>query len=163
MPPSAKDQITFLANLQRILSEGQFTATYGYALLLALADISVESGDDSGWAVVIPTERLAEKFIEYYWRHVVPYMPGPGAANGLILTQNTDRQAAVVNYVREARLRYGDSLLALKQNTRAWNALVHRVEGIFWQQPLWRLQRIADKSLDFLYANRPIGTRCRCR
>jgi hypothetical protein len=41
--PSAEAQVAFLANIQRILSEGQFTATYKYALLLALADIAVEA------------------------------------------------------------------------------------------------------------------------
>jgi hypothetical protein len=57
-PSTAEEQIAFLANIQRILSEGQFTATYKYALLLALADVSVESGDDSGAPLVIPTKRL---------------------------------------------------------------------------------------------------------
>ena len=31
------DQIKFLTNLQRLLAEGSFTATYKYALLSALA------------------------------------------------------------------------------------------------------------------------------
>ena len=46
--PTAEEQLKFLTNLQRLLAEGQFVATYKYALLLALADIAVESGDDSG-------------------------------------------------------------------------------------------------------------------
>jgi 5-methylcytosine-specific restriction endonuclease McrA len=37
--------------------------------------------------------------------------------------------------------------------------LVRRVEGVFWSQPLWRLQRIGAQSLDFLYLNRPLDTR----
>lgn len=41
-PDSLSDQY------QRLLAEGLFTATYKYALLAALADLSVESGDDSG-------------------------------------------------------------------------------------------------------------------
>ena len=35
---SAEDQIAVLAGIQRILSEGQFTATYKFALLMAIAD-----------------------------------------------------------------------------------------------------------------------------
>jgi hypothetical protein len=31
-----QQQLQFLSNIQRLLSEGQFTATYKYALLLAL-------------------------------------------------------------------------------------------------------------------------------
>ena len=76
-----------------------------------------------------------------------------------MLKQNTDRQAAVVNYVQEARHRFGDSLVALRHDSRAWNGLVRRVESVFWSQPLWRLQRIGSQSVDFLYTNQPIDTR----
>lgn len=157
MAPSPEEQIAFLTKIQRILSEGQFTATYKFALLLALTDLAVEIGDDSGSGLLIPTRVIAEKFVHYYWRHALPYIPP--ARQGFILRQNTDRQATVVRHVCEARHRYGDSLPALKQNARAWNALVNRVEGVFWSQPLWRLQRIGTQSLDFLYSNRDIDTR----
>ena len=50
-PPSADEQVRFLSNIQRILEEGDFSASYKFALLLALADISVETGDDSGNAL----------------------------------------------------------------------------------------------------------------
>jgi len=40
-------QVQFLLRVQRLLNEGLFTATYKYALLLALADIAVESGDNT--------------------------------------------------------------------------------------------------------------------
>ena len=30
---------------------------------------------------------------------------------------------------------------------------------MFWEQPLWRLQRIADQPLNFLYENQSIGMR----
>ena len=47
-----QQQLEFLSNVQRLLSEGQFTATYKYALLLAIADICVEDGEDVGrWNV----------------------------------------------------------------------------------------------------------------
>jgi hypothetical protein len=35
-------QLEFLTKLQRILNEGLFVASYKYALLLALAELSVE-------------------------------------------------------------------------------------------------------------------------
>lgn len=47
-PPSERAQVEFLTHIQRLLSEGGFTASYKFALLLALADIAVEMGDDSG-------------------------------------------------------------------------------------------------------------------
>ena len=92
MPPSPEAQIQFMVIVQRLLDEGPFTASYKFALLLALADLSVEYGDDSGAALDLTREAIAEKFIQYYWRQVMPYA---GAAQAAILQQNTDRQAAV--------------------------------------------------------------------
>ncbi len=72
---SPKFQVAFLTNLQRLLSEGSFVATYKSALLLALADISVENGDDVGSALEITTQQIAEKFLTYYWRQSSPFVP----------------------------------------------------------------------------------------
>ena len=62
--------IRFLVNLQRLLDEGLFVAPYKFALLLSLADLSVEKGDDSGAQLTLTIEDLAEKFIQYYCRVV---------------------------------------------------------------------------------------------
>jgi hypothetical protein len=72
MPPSSDGQIRFLVNLQRLLDEDQFVASSKFALLLALADLSVERGDDSGQPMALTTEHLAEKFIHYYRMQPVP-------------------------------------------------------------------------------------------
>jgi hypothetical protein len=63
-----EEQVKFLVNLQRLLEEGQFVWTYKYALLLALADLSVEHGNDTDEPLEISTRSIAEKFIQYYWR-----------------------------------------------------------------------------------------------
>jgi hypothetical protein len=47
-PPTAADQVAFLGQIERLLSEGQFVATYKYALLVAIADLSVQHGRDDG-------------------------------------------------------------------------------------------------------------------
>ena len=60
-PVSAEQQIAFLTNLQRLLSEGSFVATYKYALLLALADLSVEHGNDDDSGLIISTTQIAQK------------------------------------------------------------------------------------------------------
>ena len=88
-PPTAEEQLKFLTNIQRLLAEGQFTATYKYALLLALADIAVEIGDYSGGPLEVPTKLIAEKYIHYYWRQCVPYLPRNDLAAGHVLRQNT--------------------------------------------------------------------------
>lgn len=72
---SPEFQIAFLTNLKRLLSEGSFVATYKYALLLALADISVENGDDTGSELEITTKQIAEKFGTYSWRQSPPFIP----------------------------------------------------------------------------------------
>jgi hypothetical protein len=88
--PAPEEQIRFLINLQRLLSEGLFVATYKYALLLALADIAVESGGDDDGPHEISTRRIAEKFICYYWRQCSPYMSLRGGAKPMtVLRQKT--------------------------------------------------------------------------
>jgi hypothetical protein len=113
MPPEPEAQIRFLVNLQRLLGEGQFVATYKYALLLALADISVEEGDDSGSTLRIPTRDIAEKFVKYYWRQSVPYATGMKAQ---VLQQNTGRQAKIIRTLENAHVQYGDSMATVLQN-----------------------------------------------
>ena len=82
-----QQQLEFLSNIQRLLSEGQFTATYKYALLLSIADICVENGEDDGAPLVIQTSKIAEKSIAYYWPQVRPY-------EGVVLRQNTGKAPA---------------------------------------------------------------------
>jgi 5-methylcytosine-specific restriction endonuclease McrA len=155
--PTAEEQLRFLTCLQRLLADGQFVATYKYALLLALADIAVESGDDSGAALQIPTTQIAEKFIQYYWRQCVPYMPRMDTASGHVLRQNTGRQAAIVRAVYEARTRYGDSLATAQRHRRGWHTLIRTVDQVVREMPLWKLQTVGRAQFDFLYENRRTG------
>jgi hypothetical protein len=45
--PSPEEQVQFLRNVQRVLAEGLFVASYKYALFHALADLAVLKGEDS--------------------------------------------------------------------------------------------------------------------
>ena len=109
--PSSEQEVEFLVNLQRLLTEGQFVATYKFALLLALADIAVEEGADDLATLAVTTRRLAEKFIIYYWRQATPYAPtGQQVARVGVLRQNTGKQAGILTLVEQARSRYADSL-----------------------------------------------------
>ncbi|MFZ1011004.1 MAG: hypothetical protein WAN65_29470 [Candidatus Sulfotelmatobacter sp.] len=124
----------FLPQVQRLLDEGLFTATYKYAL----ADIAVESGDNVGGVLEVQVSDIAEMYIAYYWRQAVPYVARASGAS-LILKQNTDRQAAIVTAIAEARAAHG-TLAEIQRDQTAWRRLVNRVAGYFWEQPLWRLQ-----------------------
>jgi len=64
-----------LRTLQRVLKEGDFTATYKFALLQALLDIAVESRIRNDAELPVSYRQLAERFIEYYWGHTEPYRP----------------------------------------------------------------------------------------
>ena len=49
----------FLTKLQRILNEGLFVASYKYALLLALAELSVEKEAAADGTLRIELDKLA--------------------------------------------------------------------------------------------------------
>ena len=89
--PTPDEQVRFLRNIQRLLAEGQFVATYKSALLHALADLAVVMGDDSGAPLDLDTKETAVQFVELYWRQSRPFAAG-GAGTGLVLRQNTGGQ-----------------------------------------------------------------------
>ncbi|MBL8199759.1 MAG: HNH endonuclease [Chromatiales bacterium] len=157
---SAESSLRFLRQLQRLLDEGLFTSTYKYALLQALADLSVEQepGADGGLWLAVP--EIAEKFVEYYWRQALPFSPPAGAASAVTpdrsplkpLLQNTDGQAAVITHIVAARSRApGGSLAALRQDTSAWLALRNKVASVIRGMPLWKLQTVPGEATEFLY------------
>lgn len=154
MVPTAEEQIRFLINLQRLLEEGQFVASYKFALLLALADLSVETGDDCGSPLRVTTEQIAVKFVEYYWRQSRPYVT---AARAEVLKQNAGRQAAVLNVVAETRNQCGDSVASALRDFAANSAPLRRIAGIVRQMPLWKLQTIGRQQIDFLYPSTGAG------
>jgi hypothetical protein len=61
--PTPEEQVHFLRNIQRLLSEGLFVASYKFALVHALADLSVLKGQDSGAPLDISTKEIAGKFV----------------------------------------------------------------------------------------------------
>ena len=150
---NAVAQVAFLTNLQRLLEEGSFVATYKFALLLSLADLAVEKGDDSDRRLRLSTDEIAEKFITYYWRQVAPF---PAVATSpAVLAQNTGRQASIVNTVERARGGFGDSLPQARLRGAAWRRAVRRVARTIEQMPLWKLQTVSTGPHEFLYRNQP--------
>jgi len=149
-PPTPEAQIAFLASLQRLLVEGSFVSTYKYALLLALADLAVELGDDSGDALRLPVRRIAEKFVVVYWPQAAPF---PGRKT-IVLGQATGKPANIITLVEQARAR-SKSLAKLRADKREWDKLTTRVARVVAGMPLWRVQTIATGTLEFLYPNTP--------
>ncbi len=148
--PSAREQLDFIQKLRRLLDEGSFVATYKYALLHAIADLCVTRGDDSGAPLALSTRELADQFVRLYWRQAAPF---PAGDTEQPLRQNTGRQAAVLNAVREARAEYDDHLGKVEQGER-WQGLLSRVERTVRVMPLWKLQTVGSERMEFLYENR---------
>ena len=149
--PSAEEQLKFLHKIQRLLDEGQFTSTYKFALLIALADLSVEKSDGYGGELILNSREIAEKFIQLYWRQVIPFPAMKG--EGGVLFQNTDRQAAIINRITIDHSQTAGGLMSLMGNRAEYRKLVTDVAGTVRDMPLWRLQRIGNQMDDFLYEN----------
>lgn len=149
--PSPASQIQFLTNLQRLLDEGIFTASYKYALLMSLADISVESIHPDA-AQIIHVQEIARKFIEYYWRQAAPYF-GKESASAQMLHQNRDRTkgAKIISLVAEMRKQSDESLASALRNKKLWESYVRKVAHVVRVMPLHKLQTIGRAQLEFLY------------
>lgn len=156
--PTPEDQIRFLRNIQRLLSEGQFVASYKFALLLAIADLAVTKGDGSGAPLDLQTSELAQKFVEHYWQQCRPFEIG-GQSTGSILRQNTGKQAAVINKIAKVQQASLGSLFRFRQqDASGYRALLQEVDEVIREMPLWKLQTVGAERLEFLYANLDRGT-----
>jgi hypothetical protein len=151
--PTAAEQVMFLGHLERLLSEGQFVATYKYALLVAIADLAVQLGCDDGSELDLPVHQIAEQFIELYWRHGAPYGRGVGDGAYNILKQNTGQQASMLVIIEQLRARF--PTLASARASKAWRGAVARTARLIEKMPLWRLQILRNEKLEFLYAKSP--------
>jgi 5-methylcytosine-specific restriction endonuclease McrA len=147
--PSSEEQLAFLAKIQRLFSEGAFTATYKYALLIALTDLAVEAGRDDDQALRITHHQLAVKFIELYWQQAVPY-GAPGREVG-ILQQNTGRQASVVSDVAAFRASHPNVTLQSAPKAPAYRDLLGEVSATIAAQPVKYLQNLSGQTIAFLY------------
>ena len=140
----AEDGIRFLRQFQELLAEGGFVATYKFALLQALADLSVEHASGADGSLRLPLDRIAEKFIEYYWNQARLFRDE-------ILRQNTNGQAEVLSLVQDYRIKTDGRLGRLKNTQQDWQRLVRKVAGIVIKMPLWKLQTIGGTQNEFLY------------
>lgn len=162
--PDPEEQVQFLFNVQRLLSEGSFVSTYKFALLHALADLSIERADDTTERLSLDTRDLAARFVALYWRQVVPWLrptadPQPPAR----LRQATGGEAAILARIAQAHARAGGSLARLRQDRSDWDRLLREVARTIAVMPLWKLQTVGRARLDFLYPNVGRGHRIELR
>jgi 5-methylcytosine-specific restriction endonuclease McrA len=155
-PPPAGDAIALAEKIFALLDEGQFTATYKYAVLLALMDICLAQTTRAGAAPsTITTRQLAEQVIRIYWPHCLPFHGGDRTA---VLRQSRggrDSQAAIIRRIERFRTEVAPENTiagARKARPEGFEALVRDVEWKLIQMPLPRLQRIGGREEQFLYA-----------
>ena len=139
-----EEGIRFLRQFQELLAEGGFVATYKFALMQSLADLSVEHKVAEDGSLRLHVEQLAEKFVEYYWNQARPF-------RNEVLKQNTGGQAKVVRMVLEYREQTGHRLGRLQATQNAWSSLKREVANTIIEQPLWKLQTVGNRKNEFLY------------
>jgi 5-methylcytosine-specific restriction endonuclease McrA len=149
--PAPEVQIAFLRQIQRLFSEGEFTATYKFALLLALAELAVEWGDDSGEPLELSIEEIGEKFAELYWRQLAQYTSGQPGTSSAVLVQNYGNQAAVVRKLRELYDTSAGRLSIARGDQKKWSTAVRDVASTVSTMPLQYLQVLGGKLEPFLY------------
>jgi hypothetical protein len=132
--PTAEFQLLFLKKIRHLLDEGSFSSTYKYALLITLADLSVEFGQDNGDSLELSINDIAKKFIVQYWGHSKPY------SNGKTLFQNSNKQAAIIHTTNY-------TFPNMEKN------VVAKVASTVKKMPLWKLQCVHGEIDEFLYAH----------
>ena len=155
--PLPEERLAFLRTLQRVLKEGDFTATYKFALLQALMDLSVESRIVDASRLWIGYRDLAARFVEYYWNHSRPYRPGQGVDG--VLAQSTGRQAAVIAHIASAREATSARTLTQLRRGDGYEALLGRVARIIRDQPVRYIQNLNGGRVEFLFDVEKSGIR----
>jgi HNH endonuclease len=144
------DVIKFAERMLGLLDRGSFVATYKYAVLLGLMDLCLEGTAQSGSAPsMITTRQLAEKVVEIYWSHTLPYK------GETVLRQNTGGQAKILSDIAAFKDRLGIKECSLHQGRRElpgfFNKLVRDVEWILISMPLPRVQTVGKQEQRLLY------------
>lgn len=148
---SPEAQLEFLTKLQRLFSEGDFTATYKFALLMALTEICVEQGHDSADAMVVQHKDIADKFIDLYWQQTAPYGSGPPNTTTSVLIQNNGVQAAVVTAITAFRQKNPGVTPITARRAAGFADLVSKVAQTVSAQPVNYLQNLGGQTVPFLY------------
>lgn len=151
---SERDAIAFGEKVLALLDQGKFTATYKYAVLLALIDACLEGADAHGRppALVTP-EHLAGRVVELYWPQARRY--GTAAHEATVLRQNRTGQAEIVTLIGRFKTRAGQGEEPALHRARLADpqGYAHLVAEVAWklvEMPLPRLQRFGAGE-PFLY------------
>lgn len=147
--------IRFAERVLELLDDGRYTATYKYAVLLGLMELCLEQTQASGAPpAMFTTRQLAEKVVELYWPHTMPFV---NAAGAVALRQNRGGQAEILTVISRFREQHAPDPSASRWEARLnaadpYERLVREVEWKLIEMPLPRLQTIAGAQASVLYA-----------
>ena len=149
--PSPEAQLQFLSKLQRVFAEGDFTATYKFALLIAMADLAVELGADDGDTLPLTTRQIGLRFIALYWKHSLPYGTGRSGHEAGVLIQNNGTQAAIVSSISNFRAEKQTPTFLAATLHPDFKRLLGAVSATVSAQPLTYLQNFGGGTDEFIY------------
>jgi hypothetical protein len=158
--PTAETQLELLAKVERLLSEGRFTSTYKFALLIALTNIAVEQGDDSGDALEVDLDDVARQYLALYWNMARPY-PRVNA----ILKQNREatKPSKMITLLKDAAVEAPSNYRRLQAYRVANDALIRETRRTLAKDVLYRLQSIGASGKAgerFLYDHPETASGC---
>jgi 5-methylcytosine-specific restriction endonuclease McrA len=146
-----KYQIEFISYMQRLLQEGDFSSTYKFAFLHALADICIEKHVPNNGRLAISFDEIVDKLILLYWQHAKPFFPDSGKElQGGILLQNSGKQAKII---ADILMLQGQGVKNLNQAKLSpfWPQIYRNTMRTFKEGPLWRLQILSKQEECYLF------------
>lgn len=146
-----KHQIDFITYLQRLLQEGDFSSTYKFAFLHALADICTEKKVNPNDSLAITFDEIVDKLILLYWQHAKPFSAGIEKCSGYgILLQNSGKQAKIISDITSLQLE-GIRNLSQAKKSFLWKSIYRNTLNTLKQGPLWRLQILSKQDDCFFF------------
>ena len=148
------DALALAERMLAILGDGSFSATYKFALVIALLDVCLENTAKNGEPPSsVFTPQLAERVIELYWKHAVPYREHGVLRQG---GNHEGQQAEILRDIDDFRVRCGasggDTLhRARVQHPHEYVRLLRRIEWKLIEMPIPRLQVLGQNEDRFLY------------
>lgn len=140
-------QLEFLSKVQRLFAEGDFTATYKFALLISLSDLAVERGTDSNEILVLSHQSIGLKFIQLYWQQSAPF------SGHDVLIQNLGTQASVVTAISTFRHKNQKLNFYSANSSDDFKKLLSSVTATVKSQPVNYIQNLGGKTEKFLFEN----------
>lgn len=159
--PTAEQQLEFLTKVERLLSEGRFTSTYKFALLIALTNIAVEQGDDTSDELRIDLDDVARQYLALYWNMARPY-----PRVDTILKQNREaaKPSKMITLLKSEARHGQSSYERLRVYRASRDGLLTETKRTLAKDVLYRLQTIGttaeSTSHRFLYEHPPTAAEC---